>query len=506
MIEMFVGGARFFFTPEAVVLTSIGCALGLLIGVVPGLGPLLGIVLLLPIVYYLEPVAGMGMLIAVYVGGSAGGAVSAILLRIPGTPVAAATLLDGYPMAQKGRSADAIGIAMSASALGGAIGGVALIVGATTLANAALYFAPPEYFALTITGLVCIAFVSGDSPLKGFMCGAFGFLATTVGMDRFSGVYRFTFDSDGLLGGFHIIPVTVGMFALSEMFIQTELGGLDKRPNVQSVRASFRSVGTVLRHKANLVRSSLVGVGLGALPGAGGDISAFTSYAVAKASSKTPEEFGKGAEEGVVATEAANNACCGGALIPAFALGIPGAATAAVIMGALVLLGFLPGPMFFESNPDVIGGMFIAFIYSNASLLVLGILLTPLFVSVLRLKKKFLIPIVLLMATVGTYSLQSDVFNLWVMLGFGVFAYLLRKADYPLAPMILGVVLGPICEFNFRRSLVISAEDYAIFVERPISGTILAINALIIIWMVAPRSVRASVASAARRAARRRQD
>ena len=314
-------------------------------------------------------------------------------------------------------------------------------------------------------------------------------------MDSFSGVYRFTFDVDGLLGGFQIVPVTVGMFALSEMFIQIEKGGLDVKPNVKTVRASFRSVGMVLKHKFNLLRSSLIGVCLGALPGAGGDISAFTSYAVAKAASKNPDQFGKGSEEGVVATEAANNACCGGALIPAFALGLPGAATAAVIMGALVLLGFLPGPMFFQSNPDVIGGIFLAFIYANICLLVLGILLAPLFITVIRLKKKFLIPSILLAATVGTYSLQSDIFNLWVMFGFGVFAYFLRKADYPLAPLVLGIVLGPICESNFRRSLVISADDYSIFIERPISGTILAINAALILWMITPPPAKRAVKS-----------
>lgn len=502
MIDALIAGFELFFTLETVLLILGGCALGLMIGVVPGLGPLLGIVLLLPLAFKLPAVTAMGMLIAVYVGGSAGGAVSAILLRIPGTPVAAATLLDGYPMAQKGRAADAIGIAMAASALGGMIGGIALIFGATGLAEVALHFAPMEYFALTVTGIVCINLVSHGSKIKGFMSAMMGMLSSTVGIDAFTSVDRFVFDITGLLGGFHIVPVTLGLFAVSEMYYQITLGKLGDKPNVPRVRASFRAIQLTLRHKLNLIRSSIVGIFLGALPGAGGDISAFTSYAVAKAASKTPEEFGHGSEEGVVSTEAANNACCGGTLIPTFAFGLPGSATAAVLMGALILVGLRPGPELFNQNDDVLGGIFLAFIFANICLLVLGILLTPVFSSVLRLRKQTLIPIVVLLAVVGTYSLEGSISNLWVMLGFGVIAIILRNANYPLAPFVLGAVLGKISEFNFRRSLVFSADDYSIFIERPISGTILAINAVLIIWMFLPPKARTSVTSVFKKAAR----
>ncbi|MCV6601545.1 MAG: tripartite tricarboxylate transporter permease, partial [Cohaesibacter sp.] len=303
----------------------------------------MGLILMLPVAFYLPPVTAMGMLIAIFVGGSCGGAVSAILLRIPGTPLAAATLLDGYPMARNGRAGDAIGLAISASAVGGVLGGLVLIFFAPLLAELALKFAPPEYFALAITGLISIAVVSHEGMIKGFITGTLGLLLATVGTDPFSNAYRFTFDNHNLLSGFHIVAVVVGLFALSEMVMQIELGQLTKRPNVQKISVSLRSLGLLLRHRINLVRSSMIGTFFGSLPGAGGVISAFTAYAVAKSRPLDEKEiYGQGAEGGVVATESANNACCGGAMIPTLALAVPGDASTAVLMGALLLLGFQP--------------------------------------------------------------------------------------------------------------------------------------------------------------------
>lgn len=486
VFETLTSGLGLFLTFDAIAMTAIGCFLGLIIGVLPGLGPLMGIILMTPVAFYLPPVAGMGLLIAIYVGGSCGGAISAILLRIPGTPLAAATLFDGYPMAQKGRSSEAIGLAIAASSLGGLIGGLFLIFLSPALAIAALQFAPPEYFALTLTGLICIAVVSQESTVKGLMVGIVGLMTATIGMDEFAGVYRFTFGVDQMLGGFHIVAMVVGLFAFSEMFMQIEAGGLDDKPDVKIVRASLHGVAETLKRWLNLIRSSVIGTFFGAIPGAGGVISAFTSYAVAKSVSHHPERFGTGVEDGVIATEAANNACCGGALIPSLALAVPGDASTAVLMGALILLGFFPGPELFERNVDVVGGIFLAYMSANLFLFVLGILFTPVFASVLKLKKKFLIPIIILLSTIGTFALQASVFDLWVMLGFGVVGYFLRKFDYPLAPMVIGAVLGPICEANFRRSLVISGNDYGIFVERPLAATILAINLALLIWVAMP--------------------
>ncbi|MEO1019017.1 MAG: tripartite tricarboxylate transporter permease, partial [Pseudomonadota bacterium] len=358
-------GANLFFTPYAILLTAAGCFLGLIIGVLPGLGPLMGIILLTPVALYLPPVAGMGLLIAIFVGGSCGGAVSAILLRIPGTPLAAATLLDGYPMAQNGRAAEAVGTAISASALGGLLGGLFLIFLSPLLAAVALRFGPPEYFALTLLGLISITVVSRESTVKGLMVGAVGMLFSTVGMDLFASAYRFTFGLPQMLGGFHIVAMVVGLFALSEMFMQILQGGLSRSSNVELIRASWWAIVATLKRWFNVIRSSIIGIFFGALPGAGGVIAAFASYAVAKATNKRPETFGTGNPDGVIATESANNATCGGALIPTLALAIPGDATTAVLMGALILVGFFPGPEFFKNHVDVVGGIFLAYIVAN---------------------------------------------------------------------------------------------------------------------------------------------
>ena len=442
----------------------------------------MGIILLLPAVFHLPPVAAMGALIAIFVGGSCGGAVSAIVLRIPGTPIAAATLLDGYPMAQKGRAGEAIGLAISASAMGGIIGGVILIAAAPVLAEFALRFGPPELFALTLLGLTAIAVVGREAPLKGFMMGAFGLLIATVGTDAVSNTQRFTFGFFELSSGFHIVAIVVGLFAISEVLMQIRAGKLLVAPQVPRVRISLFSLGLLFKHWFNLLRSSIIGTFFGALPGAGGVISAFSSYAVAKAQARKDEHYGEGAEGGVVATEAANNASAGGTLIPTMALGVPGDASAAVLMSALILFGYCPGPDLFERHLDVAGGMFLAYIVANIALVFLGFLLTPLFLSVLRLRKVHLLPLVVMLSVMGTFALQSSVFDLWVMLGFGVLGYFLRCYDYPLAPIIIGVVLGPICESNFRRSLLISRDGLSIFWEREIAFYILLVTAILVIW------------------------
>jgi len=484
MFDLLLQGAPVFFTWQAISLTFIGIFLGLLIGVLPGLGPLMGIVLLLPVAFHLPPISAMGLLIAIYVGGSAGGSISAILLRIPGTPLAAATLLDGYPMAQKGRSQDAIGLSITASALGGLIGGLALLFFSPLLAAFAMRFGPPEYAAMAVLGLLTIAIVSEGSTIKGLITGAFGLAIATMGTDEFTNAYRFTFGNFNLTSGPHIVAVVVGLFALSEVFFQIERGGFLASPKIQKLKISFNAFRLITAHKVNLLRSALIGTSMGAIPGAGGDVSAFVSYAVARRMSKPEEGYGEGAEGGVVATEAANNGCCGGALIPSLSLGIPGDASSAVLLAALFLLGFFPGPDLFRYNLDIAGGIFIAYFVGNLAMLFMGIMIVPFFGSILKLPKAWLLPAVLLLSTMGTYSLQNSVFDLWVMLTFGCIGYLLRRANYPLAPIIIGMILGPVLENNFRRALLISRDGVMIFIERPISLTILCVAALLAVYIV----------------------
>lgn len=481
LIESLYSGFQLFLTPLAIGLTLVGILIGLLVGALPGLGPLMGIILLLPVAISLPPIAAMGFLIAIFVGGSCGGSISAILLRIPGTPLAAATLFDGYPMAQRGRASDAIGIAIAASAIGGLIGGIVLIVASPVLARFASGFAPPEYAMLAITGLFAIAIISGGSLVKGLLAGCFGLLLATIGTDEFSTGYRFTFGSHNMLNGFHIVAVVVGLFAISEMAHQIMSKDLLDTPNVKLARPGFNSIVLTLRHWKNLFRSSGIGVFFGALPGAGGVISSFTSYAIAKAWSKPEEAYGEGAEGGVVATESANNATVGGTLVPTLALGIPGDASSAMLLGALLILGFVPGPILFEQQPAIVGGIFLVYLASNIFLLVAGILVTPLFVYILRIPKFYLIPIILLLCSIGTFALQASVFDLKVMLGFGLVGILFRAANYPLSPIVIGLILGPILENNLRRALLISREGYWIFLERPVSATLVAINVLLVI-------------------------
>lgn len=424
----------------------------------------------------------MGALIAIFVGGSCGGAVSAIVLRIPGTPIAAATLLDGYPMAQSGRAGEAIGLAISASAVGGIIGGIILIALAPVLADFALRFGPPEYFALTLLGLIAIAVVGRAAPLKGIITGILGLLIATVGTDAISNAQRFTFGYFELSSGFHIVAIVVGLFAVSEVLFQVRGGQLLDAPNVPRVCISLFSLALLFKHPFNLVRSSMIGTFFGSLPGAGGVISSFSSYAVTKAQARPHERYGEGTEGGVIATEAANNASAGGTLIPTMALGVPGDASAAVLMNALILFGYFPRSELFEQNLDVAGGMFLAYIFANIALAFLGFLLTPVFLSVLRLRKVHLLPLVVMLSVMGTFALQSSVFDLWSMLGFGALGYFLRLYGYPLAPIVIGVVLGPICEANFRRSLLISRDGLSIFWERDIAFTILSVTTILIVW------------------------
>lgn len=480
LLETLVAGSQLFLTPLAISLTFAGVLIGLLIGALPGLGPLMGIILLLPIAIGLPPVAAMGFLIAIFVGGSCGGSISAILLRIPGTPLAAATLFDGYPMAQQGRASDAIGIAVTSSAIGGLIGGVVLIFTSPILARFASGFAPPEYAMLAITGLFAIAIISGGSLIKGLLAGCFGLLLATIGTDEFSTGYRFTFGSHNMLNGFHIVAVVVGLFAISEMAYQMTGRDLLKTPDVKVVRPGLSSILITLRHGVNLIRSSIIGVFFGALPGAGGVISSFTSYAVAKAVAKPGEKYGEGAEGGVVATESANNATVGGTLVPSLALGIPGDASSAMLLGALLILGFVPGPILFEQEPEFVGGIFLVYMAANVFLLIAGILATPLFVYVLRIPKLYLVPVILILCTIGTFALQASVFDLMVMFAFGLVGILFRATNIPLSPVVIGMILGPILESNLRRALLISRDGYWIFLDRPVSAVLVGINALLL--------------------------
>jgi len=476
------GGIDTFLNFHAIAFSALGVFLGIIIGVLPGIGPLLGVILMIPVIIHIPPVTGIGLLIGVFVGGSCGGAISAVLLRIPGTPIAAATLLDGYPLAQKGKSSLATGLAVVSSSLGGLIGGIFLIFTSPLLARVALKFGPPEYFALAITGLVAMSVVARESTIKGLLSACVGLLVAAIGTDPFTGYDRFTFGIPNLMGGIRLVALLVGLFAVSEMFIQMEKGGLNLKPRIKVFRPSFEAVPIVLRDFLNLLRSSVIGTFIGAIPGTGGVASSFVSYAMAKAGSKRPEEFGTGKPEGIIASEAANNACCGGALIPTMALGIPGEPITAVLLGALITLGLLPGPRLFRDSPNIVGGVFFAYVTSNVFLFFIGLLFIPLFVAILKIRKNRLIPVILLLSIVGTYAVQASLFDVWSMWIFGLVGYLLRKLRFPLAPLVIARVLGPILEPAFRRSLIMTDGSFMIFVQRPITLAILVFDVVLLAW------------------------
>ncbi|MCG8509951.1 MAG: tripartite tricarboxylate transporter permease [Rhodospirillales bacterium] len=474
--------------PLQILFTAGGVLMGIIIGVLPGLGPLLGMVLLTPFSMYMEPVAGLSLLIGVFVGGTFGGAVTAILLRIPGTPIAAATLLDGYPMTQQGRDAEALGIAVAASSIGGIVGGLYLILGAPLLAQFALRFAPPEYFALAFAGIVCIAVVSRGSTVKGLIVGCVGLLIATIGIDPFAFFYRFTFETQWLIGGIGIVPIVLGLFAVSEMMLQVQAGGLNRSAGVRSLRIPPTTIVQTLGSAVNVFRSSTIGTFIGALPGAGSVIAAFVSYAAAKGAARDPESFGKGNPDGVIATESANNACCGGTMIPSLALALPGDPCTAMLLAAILLLGFIPGPELFENSPELITGIFSSYMSANVFMLIFGFLLVPVFVWFVNIRKIFLVPVILVLCVVGSYGVTNSVQDLWFLPIFAVLALLLIKFDYPLAPLTIAPVLGPIMEENFRRSLIMSAGDHMIFLTRPLCTSILAISAVALVLAVLPRN------------------
>ena len=481
--DLLFGGLALAMSLKALLLVLVGTLLGVFIGAIPGLGPLMGIILLLPVVITLTPVEGVGLLMAIFVGGSCGGAISAILLGIPGTPLAAATLLDGYPMAKKGKHSEAVGLAFTASALGGLIAGIFLIFFTPIIAYFANKFAPPEYSSLAILGLVSIAVVSKESTLKGIIAGLLGLLLATIGTDELTDGTRFTFDTFHLLGGFHIVSICFGLFAISEVAIQLASRGKKVKLDLKLNKVQLKSFLIIIGHIPNLIRSSIVGAFIGALPGTGGVTSAFTAYSISKGRAKPNEKYGEGAAGGVVATESANNATCGGVMIPTLSLGIPGDASSAILMSVLLILGFFPGPQLFNSSPEIVSGIFYVYILSNIFLLAIGIFLAPLFTSILSIREGRLFPIVLLSCVIGTFAVQYSVFDLWAMLGFGLIGTIMRVANYPLAPVVIGVVLGPIAEINIRKSLLLSDNGFLIFIERPISFFIIVIAIFVLGWL-----------------------
>ncbi len=458
--------------------------LGVFIGALPGLNPVMAIALLLPLTYSMDPLVALAMVAGIYNGSMYGGAIPAILLRIPGTPASIATTFDGFPMADRGEASKALKIACWSSAVGGIASALALMTMGPLLARLTLFFGPAEYFWIAIFGMASVGVMVGSDPVKGIMAAVLGLLIGTMGIDNLSGQARFTFGQPWLLGGLDLIVVLVGLYALPpvlQLAEKADLKGLSaaelKLSNVPFAKGELRGL------IPTWLRASTIGIGVGILPGAGGNIAAFLSYNAAKNASDDPDSFGRGNPQGVAAAECGNNADNAASMIPALALGIPGNVVAALVLSALTIHGLQPGPQLFHQNPTLVGGFMMEMLITSVLIFAFGgAVATRVFAQFQRLPGVLLVPAILILMCVGVYVINGRAVDLWVMLAAGLIGYFLEKLDVPLAPIILGMILGPMAEQSVRRALLISRGDATELLTRPISAVLAVATVLVILW------------------------
>ncbi|WP_275285887.1 tripartite tricarboxylate transporter permease [Halomonas elongata] len=461
-------------TPMALLTLLLGTLAGMTIGSLPGLSSTMGVALCIPITFNMPPELALILLGAVYVSSVYGGSVTAILLRTPGTDASIATALDGYPLATAGRGGEALGMATLASLFGGLFSVVVLIAIAPPLSTVALAFGPQEYTVLAIFGLVTIVGVASDRPLKGVLSAAVGLVLACVGLDAFTGVQRFTFGYSELFEGVPLLPVLIGLFSVSQAFnlCVPEGGGVLAGKGQQLKGRRLPLWLDIRRSLRTLLRSSVIGSVVGILPGAGTSIASFISYNEARRHSPTPERFGKGELEGVAASESANNAVTGGTLIPTLTLGIPGNAVTAVFVGGLTIHGMIPGPSLFTDHAETTYTLILSLLFANVLFAVLGLWLCRYLVVVTKVPGAVLGPMILVFSVIGTYALRNEVFDVWLAVAFGVVGFFMERWRYPGAPLVIALILGPILEVNFRRSMQISHWDLSTFFTRPLSMTL----------------------------------
>lgn len=465
--------------PINLLFAFIGCVLGTLIGVLPGLGPAAGTAILIPITFSMEPISAIIMLAAIYYGAMYGGTITSVLVNVPGEAASVITCFDGYQMAKQGRAGPALGIAAIGSFIGGSFATFALMVVALPLASFALRFGPPEVFALLVVGLSLVTGLAGRSLLAALVMTFFGLLLAMIGMDPVRGAPRFTFGIQDLYDGVGFIPVVMGLFGVGEILLSMEQPVLeiiktkltDLWPSRKEWKVSVGAIG----------RGTIIGFFLGLIPGIGAIIPTFMAYVLEKKVSKHPEKFGTGVIEGVASPETANNAYANAAMVPLLTLGIPGSPTLAVLMGAFIIHGLTPGPFLFKERPDVVWGLIASLYLGNVILLILNLPLVGLWAKLLEIRYQYLYPGILLFCILGAYSLNQSVFDVLLMVLFGVLGYVFRKLDWPLAPTILALILGPMMERSLRTSLEMSGGDLWIFFQRPISAVLLIIGAIILL-------------------------
>ena len=485
--------------PVNILYAFLGVLAGVIIGALPGLGPSMGIAVLLPLTYGMQPVTGIIMLAGVYYGAMYGGSITAILINTPGDSAAVMTTLDGYPLTQKGKAGKALGMAAFASIIGGTVCVVAFMLLAPIISHFAVVFGPSEYFALMVLGLTSIAGMTGKSPAKGFLSACIGLFIATIGLDVVTGIQRYTFGITNLFDGIDFIPVAMGLFGIAEIISTKDTSGKLKvtREDIRfkNLLPSKEEWRICVPH---IARGTVLGFIIGMLPGAGATIASFLSYDLAKRTSKRGHLFGTGLLEGVAAPESANNAASMGAMVPMLTLGVPGSGSTAVMMGALMMFGLTPGPSFFEKNVEFAWGLIASMYVGNVFLLILAICGLPLFIKILNVKMPVLNGVVMGFILIGSYALNNSLFNVGLTIFFGALGYILKKLEVPSAPMVLAIVLGFLTETSLRQAMILLNGNFLGIFSKPIASTVLILALLLAFgtpikklmgWLIAKRKV-----------------
>lgn len=478
MLELFAQGFQSIMNFQCLMLIAAGTAIGIVFGAIPGLTGTMAVSLCLSMTFGMPTAAGFSLLLSLYIGGISGGLISAILIKIPGTPSSIATTFDGHPMAMRGEAGKALGIGIFYSFLGGMLSILVLIFLSPLIARLAIKFGPYEYFAVGIFSISMISSLIGKNPLKGLASGVLGMCFAMVGSAPIDAVRRYTYDLPQLSGGFALLPVMIGLFAVSEI-MKTAEDGLESVETGKIMDYRIRGFGFSVKdfmgQIPNFLRSSAIGMGIGFLPGIGGGTANLIAYSVAKNQSKTPEMYGTGVIDGIVASEASNNASVGGAMIPLLTLGIPGDTVTAILLGGLILHGITPGPLLFSTKADLVYSIFAILIVANFAMLAIEFWGMRVFVNILKVKKQYLLPIIIVLCAVGAFANNHRVFDVWVLLVFGIIGFAMEKNGFSLTPFIMGFILCPIIEEYFRKGVSYSRGSYLPFITRPISGIFIAL-------------------------------
>jgi len=480
MMENILQSLAVVFSPMSLFFVLLGTTFGIICGALPGLGPSMAVILLLPFTYNMDPIVGIITLVAVNVGAQAGGSISSILLRVPGTSSAIATTFDGYPMALKGKAGRALGLSFTASAFGSIASAVAMLICAPLLAKFALKFQSAEFFALTLLGMSCISSLGAKNQAKALFSGCLGILLSTVGLDAINGIERFTFGQAWLYSGIDYIPVMIGTYAIAEVY-ENVMAKCGSNPPVEgevdkNAKFEFIKLKEILQKWKTYVKASIIGIIVGIIPAAGGSIAAFIAYSEEVRSSKTPELFGIGIYEGVIAPEASNNGAVGGSLVPTLTLGIPGSPVAAIIMAAFMLHGLTPGPLLLKQQPKMLYSIFIGIIVSSLLLLILGKYISKQFAKILKLPYPLLATLIMVLGVVGAFSLRNSMVDVMILFAFGFVGLFFSKYKYSPSSFVLGLILGKIAENSLRKQLIVNDGSWMGFITRPISLIVIIVS------------------------------